>query len=754
MRSIDRAARRAALVLLVLAAALALAPASAGAQTPGAETPKRPRIGLALSGGGARGAAHIGVLKVLEELRVPVDCVAGTSMGSVVGGAFAAGTTPAEMEGVIARTDWKEVFTDRPPRAEIAIRRKHDDYKPLFAPEFGFRDGTILLPKGVVTGVTIESFLRLLTEQARDVHDFSRLPIPFRAVAADIATGQAVVLDHGSLALAMRASMAIPGAVTPVELDGRLLVDGGIADNLPIDVVRKLCGDVIIAVNIGTPPLKRDEITSALSIVGQLVNLLGKDSVDRNLATLTPGDVLIAPDLGDISSASFERQLEAIALGEAAARRAVDALQRYSLPEAEYAALRKRQVVARGGLGTVDEIRFEGIERTNPEVLEALVESKPGEPLTEEKLGADLRRIYGRGDFEAVDYTIQPGPRPALVFHVREKEIGPAYLRFGLGLTSDFQGENYFNALVQYRRTWLNRLGGEFVAAAQVGQNTYLSTEFYQPIEARARGFVAPYARAGEYTRGVFIGDDRVAEYDVRELLAGVDLGATLGTWGEVRVGPVWRRFDAEVDTGSPVLPDTSNNASGVRARLFGDRLDTAVFPRSGHRLTVSAFEGLSALGASEEYRKVEARWTSAHSFGRHTVQVNAAGGTDLGSGLPPYDSFVLGGPFMLSGYQIGQFSGQRVAFGSLKYYNQILRLPSLLGSGVFAGGSLEAGQMNGLYLPPGGSTGTLYSGSVFIGAETFLGPAYFGYGYGWGGNVSNSGTFYLLLGSPWGGPL
>jgi NTE family protein len=738
---------------ILLAGCAALAPATSIAQSQGAETPKRPRIGLALSGGGARGASHIGVLKVLEALRVPVDCVAGTSMGSVVGGAFAAGTTPAEMEKVIGRTDWNDVFTDRPPRAEIAIRRKQDDYKPLFAPELGFRDGAVLLPKGVVTGVTIESFLRSLTEQARDVQDFSKLPIPYRAVAADIATGEAVVLDHGSLSLAMRASMAIPGAVAPIELDGRLLVDGGIADNLPINVVRKVCGEVIIAVNIGTPPLKRDEITSALSIVGQLVNLLGKDSVDRQLATLTPRDVLIAPDLGDISAGSFERQLEAIAIGEAAARKMADSLRRYSIPEAEYAALRKRQIVARGGLGKVDEVRFEGIERTNPEVLAALVESKPGEALSEEKLGADLRRIYGRGDFEAVDYTIAPGPSPALVFQVREKSIGPAYLRFGLGLASDFQGENYFNALVQYRRTWLNRLGGEWVAEAQVGQTTYLYTEFYQPVEARARGFVAPYARVGQYTRGVFVGDDRVAEYQVREALGGVDLGATLGTWGELRAGPVWRQFNAEVDTGSPVLPDVKNNASGVRARLLGDRLDTAFFPRSGHRATVYAFAGLSVLGADDDYQKVDARWTSAHSFGRHTVQVNAAGGTDLGSNLPAYDSFVLGGPFRLSGYRIGQFSGQKYAFGSLLYYNQILRLPSPLGSGVFAGASLEGAQMNGLYAPAGGSTGTLYSGSLFIGAETFLGPAFFGYGYGWGGNVANSGTFYLLLGSPWTGP-
>jgi NTE family protein len=229
---------------------------------------QRPRIGLALSGGGARGAAHIGVLKVLEALRVPVHCVSGTSMGSVVGGAYSAGVTPAEMEQIILKTDWADVFVDRPPRGEIAIRRKADDYKNLFAPEFGFRNWTILLPKGVVAGVTIESFLRDLSSAATGIGEFEKLPIPFRAVAADIETGQQVELARGSLMQAMRASMAIPGAVSPVEIDGRMLVDGGIANNLPIDVVRKMCADVVIAVNISTPALGREEITSALSIIG------------------------------------------------------------------------------------------------------------------------------------------------------------------------------------------------------------------------------------------------------------------------------------------------------------------------------------------------------------------------------------------------------------------------------------------------------------------------------------------------------
>ena len=458
------------------------------------------------------------MLKVLEELRVPIHCVTGTSMGAIVGGTFASGRAPAEMEKLVLAADWEAIFRDRPPRKEIALRRKIDDYKTLFAPEFGVTEDGLALPKGVIAGVSIESFFRTLATPSFGITDFNKLPIPFRAMATDIETGESVVLDRGSIAQAMRASMSVPGAIAPVEIDGRLLVDGGIANNLPIDEARKLCADVVIAVNISTPPLKRSEITSALTVVGQLVNFLGKQTVDDQLKRMGTQDVLIAPDLGDISAGKFDRSAEAIAIGERATRAMADSLRRYSLPPEQYAALRATQVAEDRGLGTVDEIRVEGLQRTNPEVLRALVESRPGEPLSEEKLGADLRRIYGRRDFESISYRLSggdPGPR-ALVIEPREKSWGPDYLRFGLGLASDFQGDSQFNLLFQYRRTWLNRLGGEWLTEVQIGQDTHLFSEFYQPLNEAGRWFVSPYFNVGQRSRGVFAGDDKLADYRVR----------------------------------------------------------------------------------------------------------------------------------------------------------------------------------------------------------------------------------------------
>jgi len=704
-----------------------------------------PRIGLALSGGGARGIAHIGVLKVLEEMRVPIHCVTGTSMGAIVGATFAAGLTPQQLQDAVLKADWNEIFRDQPPRDEIAVKRKIDDYKTLFKPEFGVKDGGLALPKGVIAGVSIESFFRVLTTPAYDIEDFRKLPIPFRAMATDIETGQAVVLEHGSIAQAMRASMSVPGALAPVEIDGRLLVDGGIANNLPIDEARKLCGDVIIAVNISTPPLKRSEITSALSVAGQLVNFLGLQTVQDQLKSMTSRDVLIAPDLGNISAAKFDRSRDAIRIGEEATRKLADSLKRYSLPPEQYAALRSKQVAVPKPLGTVDEIRFTGLERTNPEVLRALVETKPGEQLSEEKLGHDLRRVYGRDDFESIGYRIggDAGPR-ALVIEPKEKSWGPDYLRFGLGLASDFQGDNQFNALVEYRKTWLNQLGAEWTTQVQIGQNTYLSTEWYQPVEASGRWFVAPYASVGQQTRSIFTGDEKVAEYLVKSAQVGLSGGAVLGTWGQFGIGPVWTHVNASVDTGPSVLPSISENTSGIRARLFVDQVDHAWFPNDGIAGTGSAYAALTSLGSARSYQRLEGNLRWAKSWGSHIVQAGLSGGTDLGSDMPAYESFTLGGPLHLSGYRINQFAGRQFAYGRLMYYNRVFPLPDLLGSGIYAGASVEVGRISNRF-DDLASPGTLWSGSLFLGADTFVGPAYIGVGAAPAGNWS----LYMLLGSP-----
>ena len=739
-------ARTSRATALVIATMLVVVANGTMAETTPPSSSSFPRIGLALSGGGARGISHVGVLKVLEELRVPISCVTGTSMGAIVGATFAAGRTPQEMEKLVLDVDWDEVFRDKPPRNEIAVRRKTDDYKTLFAPEFGVKDGHLTLPKGAVAGVSIESFFRTLSTPSFGITDFRALPIPFRAIATDIETGHEVVLDHGSLAEAMRASMSVPGAMSPVEIDGRLLVDGGIANNLPINEVRNLCADVVIAVNISTPLLPRSQITSALAIVTQLINFLGKQTVDEQLKSLSEKDVLIAPDLDDISASTFNRSADAIRIGEQATRAVADQLRRYSISPEQYAALRGRQISEAKALGSVDEIRIEGLQKTNPAVVRALVESKPGEPLTEEKVGADLQRIFGTRDYESIGYSMvggSAGPR-ALIIEPIEKSWGPDYLRFGLGLLSDFHGENQFNALVQYRKTWLNRLAGEWTTEAQIGQDTHLSTEFYQPLNEEGKWFIAPRGGVGQRIRGVFSGSDRIADYLVRSGQIGLDAGATLGTWGQLRAGAVWSKVSANVDTGPRLLPTLRETTAGLQATLFIDQTNHAWFPTEGYGLTATGYAAMTGLGSARNYERLEGTARGVGTWGPHTLNVALRGGTALGSEMPAYEAFTLGGPLRLSGYRIDQFSGRQYVFGRVMYYNRILPLPDILGSGVYAGVSGEVGWIGDRF-DNLTSNGTLWSASTFFGADTLLGPLFLGFGYG----GSKNWSMYLLLGAP-----
>ena len=361
------------------------------------------------------------------------------------------------------------------------------------------------------------------------------------------------------------------------------------------------------------------------------------------------------------------------------------------------------------------------------------------------EIGEDLRRIFGRGDFESIDYRIveEPGRR-VMVIQPQEKSWGPNYLRFGLGLATDFQGESVVSVLVSHRRTWLNRLGGEWLNEVKLGTNNSFFTELYQPVEERGAWFVAPHAGVGQTVRSVFVESDRVARYDVNEARTGLDGGYALGTWGEARIGYLWRKVHAKVETGSPLLPKLEENTAGVRARLAVDQLDHPWFPRRGYQAELSAYRADEGLGSHRDYERYEGYLTAAKGWRTHTFQASALGGTDRDTDVPAYETFTLGGPLRLSGYHIDEFSGRHLAFGRLLYYNHAVKLPAILGSGLYAGGSVEVGRITGRFT---GSRdpGTLWSGSVFVAADSFLGPGYLGLGFGESGRMS----LYLLLGIP-----
>jgi NTE family protein len=704
----------------------------------------RPKVCLVLSGGGARGAAHIGVLRVLEELRVPVDCIAGTSMGALVGAAYASGMQVSEMEAMVATISTAKLFVERPPRDEQALRRKLDDRSILFGVEVGVRDGEILFQKGAVTGVQLESYLRRLSKVS-GYHRFDDLPIPYRAVATDLVTGKAVVFADGELPNVMRASMSVPGAVAPAEIGGRILVDGGLTNNLPVDVARAMGADVVIAVNLGTPLLTRDEIKSLVGVTAQMINILTDQNVAVSLASLHGDDILIEPELGDYSAADFDNLVKTIPIGEAAARKMQARLAALALPADAYAAWRERRnSLPATSIEPVAEVRFAPLSRANPEVLAGMLDVRPNSPIDQDMLDRDLRRLFGTGDFERVNYRIlDEAGRRTLEIEAVEKSWGPNYLRFGLGLGSDFKGDSFFNLATSYRRTWVNDLGAEWRSDVQIGRTGRIATEFYQPLQARDGLFIAPRAEVERRSVDLFRGPDRIARYDIRTADAALDVGSALGTLGEVRVGLLAGSVHATLDTGPDVLaPEHEARRGAVTAQVIVDRLDSADFPRSGYAGSAHIFASTPGLGADDRYTKWDADLLGAYSVGRHTLSGAVRLGGSFEGTLPRYDLFQWGGFLQQSGYPTGALVGQRLTFGRVVYAYKLVE--QRLFEGLYAGLSLEAGRMD-KPLVPGSPTGLLKSAAAFFALDSPIGPLYLG--YGWAADGSRSG--YLYLGRP-----
>ncbi len=742
-------ARFAALALLACFATMLPLP------SPG--DPQRPRIGLVLGGGGARGIAHIGVLKVLEEMRVPIACISGTSMGSLVGGVYAAGVPIDEITERLSAIDWTDLFNDDPPRVEKPFHAKRDDYENLFRLELGQRGTDLLLAPGTTAGYKFEFLLREMAAGAGNFadQDFDRLPIPYRAMATNIEDGTMKEFRHGDLVKVMRASMSVPGAIAPVEIDGALYVDGGLLQNLPVAAAREACADQVIVVNVGSGLLPRDELNTVFGISLQMINVLMEQNVRQSIASLGPDDVLIEPVLGNFSSANFSGAMPLIEIGEEAARGQADALRQFSVSDAEYRTWRASVVARLPTVPPVTEVRVatQG-SRVNPAVIERELAEVPGvdlrgQPETDfslENLNNRLEQVYGRGDFERMDYQIidQPGSRTVEVQGV-EKSWGPNYLKFGLGLATD-QDETRFTASASHRRTWINSLGAEWRNDVQLGYRQSFASEFYQPVFLTAGAFVAPSIDLEKEPVVYYLDGRRVGEYRVSHARAHLDFGVQ-NKFGEARFGAFAGTLDADEDFGIiSSVPEYDLNQYGYSARLVFDQIDSPHFGRNGVLAALNTFGTVADWGSDDAYNKTELFLMGAKSFDRHAVQFAGYYGDTLSGELPPYDPFLLGGFLRGSGYRLDELLGDNVAMVRGVYTYKIASMPSLLGRGVYVGGSLEATSAS-LGVEVDGGSKVRPSASIFLGADTFLGSAYLAWGHAFSDGAPDA--LYLLLGSP-----
>jgi NTE family protein len=759
---IDRLIVPALVALSALAAASApsaglAAPGDARAQGSGsaAAPGARPRIGLVLSGGGARGLAHVGVLEVLERAHVPIDAIAGTSMGAIIGGLYASGMTAAELEAELTRLNWDRVFAARVDRQQLSQRRKEEDFEISPVIEVGMNpDGEFRVPLGALSSRGLETLLRRFTLPVRGVVDFDKLPIPFRALATDMESGQQVVLSFGDLALALRSSMSVPGAFAPTDVDGRILGDGGLVNNLPVDVARAMGVDVVIAVNVGTPLAGRDTLGSAGGLTAQMINILTEQNVQRSLATLTARDVLIVPDLGPLTSSDFNRTRDLIAQGEKGAQVVAADLARLSIGPDAYAAWRAAHPRGPAPQAMLSFVRFEGSAVTNPKRFAAQLESAPGQPFDPERAERDARRLAASGDYVRADYQlVSTSEGDGLVFDLEDKPWGPHYFRIGLNLSTDFTGGSAFNIKISHNRHWLDANGSEWRNQFQIGAVPRWATELYHPLNwtlgLSNDWFVAGSASIERRQAAVYnpdSGDER-GRFRRTTGRVGVDLGQPWGRLGEVRFGltHLALRSDPDIlaaDYVGPREPATTRE-NGLRFGVVIDQLDYANFPQSGYRLEAEAVTGRRYGTVSERFTRFETQFSQAATWGAHTLAVNGQW-LDAGqSASATVGRYSLGGFNNLSGYKPGQIDGNYVLFGRLSYYKRLETVP-VLARGYFVGGTLEAG--NAWDRRSSMRLSDLRSGmSAFFGADTGLGPLYFGLTYAPRGEAG----LYLFIGRP-----
>ncbi|GAA5082403.1 patatin-like phospholipase family protein [Lysobacter panacisoli] len=744
---------RGLLATLVLAAILSVLCPARAAQTPATVPPAvapaapegEPCVGLVLGGGGARGSAHIGVLKVLERERIPVCRVAGTSMGAIVGGLYSAGYTPAEMEDLIRTIDWADMFVDDPPRAGQPMRRKDADFRYLLDLEIGYANGRVVLPVGIVQGQKLLMLLRRLTVSTWDVHDFDQLPIPFRAVAADIITGDKVVWDEGDLALAIRSSMSVPGAFAPVRVDDHLLVDGGMADNVPVDVVRDMGAHRMIVVDVGSPLHKEASLTNPVVIMDQMITALMTEKTRAQLATLGDGDVLITPELGDITAAEFNRGAEAIEIGERAAEAALPKLRALSVDEATYAAYRARQQRREFDPKLVSFLEvLHGRSPSATRQVERAVADNLDKPYESERVEKTIGTAYGDGRFQQIDYRLVERDGEYGLQILPAEKPWSAFGKLGFQLDDNFNGRNSYMVSAELTFNDVNRLGAEWRNVLRLGRITGLRSEFYQPFGESGAFYLQPSLELRNESLPLWNDGNQLAEFRINRRSVALQAGFTPQPEWRISAELVRGRDRGDLLIGNPSdFSGDEEEYAGVIYNATWDTLDSINFPTKGVRLSADLETYYDALGANVEgdVARVTGDW--AQAWGRYHLLLGAR----LTSALEDDDFFqtqgFLGGFLNLSGFDERALFGNQTALARAVMYRRTGNTSRLFSLPMYVGASLETGNA-WRSKDDVDADDLILAGSLFIGFSTPLGPMFLAYG----GNDEGESSWYLTFGS------
>jgi NTE family protein len=728
---------------------------------------ERPKIGLVLSGGGARGGAHLGVIKEFEKYRIPIDAIVGTSMGAFVGGLYASGMSSAEIEKMLTTTQWSKYIAIDYDRKEIPFRRKRLQRDFPGSLKVGInKDNDIVLGTGLFKRQQMLGFLKKETHKIAYSKDFDNLRIPFRAVASDLKTGETVVLKSGSLAESIYASIEIPGGFDPIVIDGKTLVDGGVADNLPLDVMRKEMNmDIIVVIDISTPFDKDPRFDNYISILGQLSDILMRKNVEQTIASMRKNEILITPDLEGYTPLDSDKYPEIIKIGEETIEKDYDSkLSQLSLDKDAYDEY-SRQInsFAVHACPIIDKIEIDNNTYLNDTVIRKHLHVKPGDKIDYDQLDSDMQSIYNMMIFDDVkcDLSGKDGVNTLKITTEPSWDVN-GQLKFAFGFEDDFSGRSDYSVKFEYIMFGLNSYGGEWRNRFTIGIEKLIYTELYQPLDALQRWYIRPnlfYRDKKIYVSPTILTTHKIkADLDDSIPLQAREYG------GEVGLGfNISNDFQFEVGlTGKIVNPKMNviyEDANGTRydekkakqdivemyASLKMDSFDDAYFPTQGYEGELAFLTQLTKMGSEADFSQLYGEITAAFSYKHHTILPTLKIGTtykadDFDNAQDFSAFYTLGGLFNLSGLPTNAISGDHVVFASLLYRYRITEdnFFGTLGMPVYAGFSMEVGDT--WYREFGNTIDNkdlIYAGSTYLSANTFLGAFYLGFGVAEGGYYS-----------------
>lgn len=706
----------------------------------------RPKVGLVLSGGGARGFAHVGVLRVLEENRIPVDYIGGASIGGLIGALYAMGQTPDEIEELIEGLDWNKLFTSSTSFENLSFRRKEDRRNiPAPIPLRG-KPNNLKLPTAFNSGHEIGLLFDRVTLPYARVTDFGQLPIPFRTVGTNMVDGTSVELKSGSLSRSLVATMAIPGVFAPVEVDGKILSDGGLVNNIPTNVVKAMGADILIVVNIETQLADRESLESLIGVLAQTINIATAENSRRSLLQ---ADLIIAPDLAKFTTSSFADSAEIVKLGYDGAKQKEVLLRGLSLTEADWQEhLAKRKLREKPDITLIPAfLAIEGSDAAAARTIEERLRDKYiGTPLDEtqrDKLAKELSELTGTGRFDALNYDlIDRDGKVGLRIRTNEtngKPTDPTRLDIGFDVNSVETDSTSFSILARITFYDIGRYGAEWRNDLRVGSSTLLASEYFRPL-GRTGFFVAPRASFERRRVSFYEGDVRLAEYSIWEAKAAVDLGYTLSSRSELRAGYALGYEKASRRIGDPLLPESKGKFSLGSLRWTYDALDQAQVPRNGILSRNSFGYYFQTAGITDSIAQAESRNTAFRPISeRNTVFGFGGFGTSFGSTAPVLRQFTLGGPFRIGGYGVDEFRGSNYGWGGIGILHSRQILPALFGGKGYVGAWYEGG--SAFERLRDAKYRQSVSGGFII--ETPLGPILLGGGF----NQNGSGRFFFSFG-------